>query len=746
VASVSGVRPGPSAASAGRLTELAAAAAGAVDGPDLVARLALALGDAPERRIPVRIWLLEENGPPTLLAQHPPRSKHPRAEQEAIIAAALSAEPLRVGPAFLVRLGSNGGPLAVLAVGARSGVAPEVLSELAVVVGARLPLLRGAELDGSTSTALCISVLESDIDALLAAFAAEAKRLLDHDRLSVYMLTSDGRCFERFAVATSPVLPGESEVIPIEDLGLNYVLQTNRVLVSADLATDERLLGREDSVIAAGGFHGLLSVPLRVGGKPIGLLNFVSQTAGFYTDEDAVIAQQMADQVAIFFQNLRLEQRVRLAIEREAAQQERNRLAHELHDTLAQSLAAMLVKLDLLAKRVSVADAEGEHEVDAMRSQVQAMLDELRRSLLSLRPAELERQPLTDAMAIELATVEVEYGIKTSLELVGSPGALPPRTETTVFRIFQEAVTNARKHSDASAVAVTLRVGQGLLLSIEDNGAGYVEPSRAEGFGLQSMRERAKEIGGRLIVTSTSGRGTSVHLTLESLGTERPAETNGDGAQRPRGASPSRVTRVLVVDDHPLFRDAVSRLLEREADIRVVGHAGTAQEAVAAVKRLRPDLLLLDVELPDASGIDVLGRIAPADRPPALMVSAFPESGHVAAAMKAGARGYIAKTVPSESLVEAIRAISRGSTIFDGLNGAELWSPRHLAQLTARELDVLKLVAGGSTNAEIGDELCLAKKTVERIVATAVMKLRARNRAHAVAKAVSLKLFALRPD
>src|SRR5262249_32595005 len=246
---------------------------------------------------------------------------------------------------------------------------------------------------------------------------------------------------------------------------------------------------------------------------PIGLLNFVSRTPGFYTEEDAAIAQQLADQVAIFFQNLRLEQRVRLAIEREAAQQERNRLAHELHDTLVQSLAVLLAELDLLARRLE--DPKAARDVAAMRERAQTMLEELRRSLLRLRPAELEKRTLADAMTSLLEQLDAEHGIKTSLELVGPVGSLPSETETIVFRIFQEAVTNARKHSGASVVAVTLRVGGGLVLSIEDNGVGLV-PGRTEGFGLRGMRERAEEIGGPLIVSSVAHRGTSVHLTVPS--------------------------------------------------------------------------------------------------------------------------------------------------------------------------------------------------------------------------------------
>jgi signal transduction histidine kinase/DNA-binding NarL/FixJ family response regulator len=739
------LRPSRRAGPDVRLPALAAAVAGAVDPPAIVERLAQALTPG-GGRIPIRIWLTEGGGRPALLAQHPAGARYARGEAKAVVAAALDEEPVRAGSVLLVPLSCDESPFAVLSVSARCGLDPDVLMALAPIVSARLQALRDLDLDRSPSAAIRMAETAADTHAVIAAFAADAKRLLDHDRLSVYMLTPDGRSFERFAVATSPVLPGESDIAPLEDVGLTYVLQANEPFVSVDLAADDRLIGREDSVIAAAGFHGLVSVPLRVGGQPIGLLNFVSRTAGFYTDEDAAVAQQMADQVAIFVQNLRLEQHVRLAIEREAAQHERNRLAHELHDTLAQSLAEMLAELDLLAKRLGTLDADAERDVTAMHGRAQTTLDELRRSLLSLRPAELEKRSLADAMTSVLEQLEEEHGIKTSLELVGAVGALQFEVEANVFRIFQEAVANARKHAAASAVGVTLRAGEGLVLSIEDNGMGFVPSGRTDGFGLQAMRERAEEIGGRLIVSSTAGRGTSVNLSVPSLGAQEAPRPAASSPSR-NGATAPRVMRVLVVDDHPLFREAVSRILEREADIRVVGQVGTAEEALGAVKRLRPDVLLLDVELPDASGIDVVRRLSALERPPhALMVSAFPESGHVVAAMKAGARGYLAKTVDSESLVNSIRAIFRGATIFDSLSGAGLWTPRQLAQLTRRELDVLRLVAEGKTNSEIADDLCLAKKTVERIVATAIAKLRARNRAHAVAKAVSLKVIDIRAD
>ena len=150
---------------------------------------------------------------------------------------------------------------------------------------------------------------------------------------------------------------------------------------------------------------------------------------------------------------------------------------------------------------------------------------------------------------------------------------------------------------------------------------------------------------------------------------------------------------------------------------------------MGAAKRLRPDLMLLDVELPDMSGIDVLRRLSTLERAPlALMVSAFPESGHVVAAMKAGARGYLAKTADSESLIEAIRVIARGATIFDSLSGAGLWTPRQLAQLTRRELDTLRLVAEGKTNKEVAELLVISHRTVESALSQIYRKLDVRSR------------------
>jgi signal transduction histidine kinase/DNA-binding NarL/FixJ family response regulator len=724
--------------------DVVVAVAGSLDAQDLVERLSAALSYQ-DQTVPVRIWLVEAGGRPVVLSQCATRGRAPRGGLATVAAATSSHGLVRSGSAFLGALTKDSVAFGVLEAGCNCQLESSGFPVLLAAVASRLVAMEETGTQGSFGTGTPLSRKASDTQAVIAAFANEAKRLIDHDRLSVYMLTPDGLSLERFAVATSPVLSGESDVVSIADIGLAYVLSQNRPLVSDDLATDPRLVGAEDAIIAAAGFHGLVSVPLRIASRPVGLLNFVSRTAGYYADEDAAIAQQIADQIVIFLQNLRLEQRVRLSIGREAARQERNRIAHELHDTLAQSLAAMIPEFDLLSQRLAALDADALREVSELRERIRQMLHDLRRSLLRVRPSELENRSLSDAMAGVLESVEVDYGIKGNLELVGPVDGLPAEVEMTVFRIFQEAVTNARKHADASELNVRLRAGEGLVLSIDDDGAGFVPSGLTEGFGLRGMRERAEEIGGRLIVSSTTSRGTSVNLTVPSFRDPHQARRGQKRGGDPRRGG-RRVLRVVVVDDHPLFREAVSRMLEQEEDIRVVALSGTGAEALRTVKRLRPDLVLLDVELPDASGIEVARKLALLDRPPGvLMLSAFADAGQVVTAMKAGAHGYLAKTVSREHLLDAIRAVARGATIFDSSAGSALWSAPQ-EQPTRRELDVLSRIAAGKTNVEIADELFLAKKTVERVVATVTVKLRASNRTHAVARAIALRLIDARTD
>ncbi|MDL5156203.1 response regulator transcription factor [Actinomycetospora termitidis] len=187
--------------------------------------------------------------------------------------------------------------------------------------------------------------------------------------------------------------------------------------------------------------------------------------------------------------------------------------------------------------------------------------------------------------------------------------------------------------------------------------------------------------------------------------------------------------RVLIVDDHPVVRDGVASQLARHSDIEVVGHAGDAAEATSVCGRERPDVVLLDVRLPDALAADVVPRlreVSPSTR--VLLFTAFPEHSAVAPSLAAGAVGLLVKDASGTELGAAIRDVARTGSYRGDVPGTD-------APLTPREYDVLRLVASGHTNGEIGAELRLSPNTVKTYLHNVMRKLDARNRAQVITNA-----------
>lgn len=191
-----------------------------------------------------------------------------------------------------------------------------------------------------------------------------------------------------------------------------------------------------------------------------------------------------------------------------------------------------------------------------------------------------------------------------------------------------------------------------------------------------------------------------------------------------------RDIRVLVVDDHPVVRDGVITQLARHSDIAVVGQAADAAQALRLCAGERPDIVLLDLRLPDALAVDVvpcLQAASPSSR--VLLFTAFPEHAAVAATLAAGACGILVKDASGSRLGDALREVFRTGTYRSAGGGSAV------APVTAREYDVLRLVASGHTNAEIGEQLGLSLNTVKAYLHNVMHKLDARNRAQAITKA-----------
>ncbi len=204
--------------------------------------------------------------------------------------------------------------------------------------------------------------------------------------------------------------------------------------------------------------------------------------------------------------------------------------------------------------------------------------------------------------------------------------------------------------------------------------------------------------------------------------------------------------RVLLVDDQALIRAGFRMILDAEEDIEVVGESADGTQAVDSVRRLRPDVVLMDIRMPEMDGIEATRLIAggDGDRPKVLMLTTFDLDEYVYDALRAGASGFLLKDVPAEQLVEGIRVIAQGDALlapsvtkrliheFSRGAVAQQRAPAELEELTPRALEVFKLIARGMSNAEIAADLVVSETTVKTHVARVLMKLGVRDRVQAV--------------
>lgn len=207
--------------------------------------------------------------------------------------------------------------------------------------------------------------------------------------------------------------------------------------------------------------------------------------------------------------------------------------------------------------------------------------------------------------------------------------------------------------------------------------------------------------------------------------------------------------RVLLADDEGLVRAGLRMILEAEDDLAVVGEASDGAEALAMCRELRPDVALVDIRMPRLDGIQAVRRISgdPSLRTSVVMLTTFDSDEHVVAALRAGATGFLLKSMPREQLVTAVRAAVRGDALLapallrrllDDFLGRAGTAPAHvpgIEQLTPREEEVLRLMAGGLSNAEIAARLVLGEGTVKTHVARVLAKIGVRDRVQAVVAA-----------
>jgi signal transduction histidine kinase/DNA-binding NarL/FixJ family response regulator len=442
--------------------------------------------------------------------------------------------------------------------------------------------------------------------------------------------------------------------------------------------------------------------------------------------EDAGLLELFAKHAALAITYARLHESAEANARAEAAAEERNRMAREVHDTVAKGLVSVLLHL-----RAAEADLAADDGELAARSIVEAReaaafaLVETRRSVLGLAPSPLAGRSLEEALERELAWANRTGSADVRLVIAGEPVPLRAEVAHSVFRIAQEALTNALHHAEAHSVRIGIvYAAEGVTLLVQDDGAGF-DPAEVEeagalhGIGLRGMAERARLLGGTLEVDSTPGWGTRVRAHL------------------PHGEAPEPLdgrVRLLIVDDHEATRLGVARLLaDAEPSIEVVGQAGSGREALVLWRSLQPDVVLMDLRLPDGDGVEAIIRIREEDRRAAIVaLTGFDHDELVSGALRAGARGYLGKDASGPELARAVLAAAGGGAFLS--EGAVEGLHAHFngsATLSARERQVLGLLERGRSDRQIADALSISVKTVEKHVGAILRKTGATNRTEA---------------
>ncbi|MBO2519840.1 MAG: response regulator transcription factor [Limnochorda sp.] len=213
---------------------------------------------------------------------------------------------------------------------------------------------------------------------------------------------------------------------------------------------------------------------------------------------------------------------------------------------------------------------------------------------------------------------------------------------------------------------------------------------------------------------------------------------------------PVETIRILIVDDHEVVRIGLRSLLERIGQFEVVGEAASAQEAIELARSRKPDVVVMDIRMPDGSGIEACRAIRSENEAiKVIMLTSYTDDEAIFASVMAGASGYVLKQIGSHELVEAIRTVAAGGSLLDpSITGKVLERMRGMSReqqqhekLTDQELRILRLIADGRTNKEIAEALYLSEKTVRNYVSSILSKLNLSNRAEAAAYAVRRHLL-----
>ncbi len=409
-------------------------------------------------------------------------------------------------------------------------------------------------------------------------------------------------------------------------------------------------------------------------------------------------------------------------------ERERRRIAVALHDQVGHALAIAKFKLEDLRKTVP-GDTLGE-----IIKLVEQIIKDTRSLTFELSPPVLHE--LGFEAALEWLTKQAREQHPITIEFIddGLPKPLGKDMRVVLFQAVRELLINVTKHAHAQMVKVSARrTGDTIQIQVEDDGTGFdpfeVASRRGKegGFGLFNISERLGYLDGSMEINSMPGSGTRVILTAplksetrELAGRGKPDEVITEGLKIRAG----RAITVLLADNHQITREGIRALLEKEPDIDVVAEANNGRKAVELAKELVPDVIIMDIAMPEMNGIEATRQIISAGVSTKIIaLSMHADKQYVLEMLRAGASGYLLKDCAQADMARAVRTVDSNLTFFspeiadtvveEYARHQAASSSKAASILTPREREVLQLLTGGMNTKEIAMHIGVSIKTIE---------------------------------
>lgn len=419
-------------------------------------------------------------------------------------------------------------------------------------------------------------------------------------------------------------------------------------------------------------------------------------------------------------------------IERITLAEERNRLSSELHDTVGHAYTSIIMGMETL--RTELSTEMGIQRLDSLLEMGRKSIEDVR-GYLHQMDSPCQSPSLIQSLQNLGAEFQEHAQVNVSFRTFGEEYQLSRQAKIAFIRCLQESLTNAVRHGQGTEIIVSLQFDeQYTRLEVQDNGKGNVEWQ--EGFGMNAMKERAMNLQGQLSVYTKPEEGMLVTCTI-------PRQTEiKDG-----------LIRLLIVDDQPFVRESLRTLLDRYEDLNVVGLAEDGNEAIDLCGRLQPHVILMDLDMQHMDGVEATKKIKqqwPHIR--VLIFTTFQDTEQAVESLRNGADGFLLKSIETLELANTIRLIHKGGTLIDQGMSHKIFekfdeqkeTPQSKAaayELTAREIEILQLVAKGLRYTTIASRLYLSNGTVRNYASTAYTKLGVRNKEEAVQKALEIGII-----